>query len=102
MFTRKTLTNHIAGFLDDIKAVGYSPTRAVLFGSYANGHPHEHSDIDLAVWDDKFTSCGTVDVVPIASIIGRYPLLELHPFNSNDLDNPFAHEIIKRGIVVHC
>ncbi len=101
MFTRKTLTSHIDGFLADIKAAGYSPTRAVLFGSYANGNPHEHSDIDLAVWDNKFTGCGTVDVVPIASIIGRYPLLELHPFNSDDLDNPFAQEIIKKGKLVY-
>ena len=45
MFTRKTLTSHMDGFLADIKAAGYSPPCVVLFGSYAYGNPHEHRHI---------------------------------------------------------
>jgi predicted nucleotidyltransferase len=101
MLTRKALTQRITGFITDLKAAGYSPSRVVLFGSYAKGRIHEASDIDLAVWDKKFTGCGTADIEPIASIISKYPLVELHPFTEedNELTNPFIKEILKHGII---
>jgi len=100
MLTRKALNQRVAGFIADLKAAGYSPSRVVLFGSYAKGNPHELSDIDLAVWDKKFTGCGTVDIEPIAAIISKYPLLELHPFSLHDTEsnNPFVKEILRQGV----
>lgn len=101
MLTRKTLNQRISDFVTDLKLAGYSPTRVVLFGSYAKGKPNELSDIDLAVWDKKFTGCGTVDIEPIASIVSKYPLLELHPFSEEDTENnnPFVKEILTHGVV---
>ena len=101
MLTRKTLNQRISGFVADLKLAGYSPTRVVLFGSYAKGKPNDLSDIDLAVWDKKFTGCGTADIEPIASIVSRYPLLELHPFSETDTEdeNPFVKEILRHGVV---
>jgi len=32
----------------------YKPHAIVLFGSYANGNPHEYSDIDIAIIFDGF------------------------------------------------
>src|SRR5439155_1288734 len=96
------LTTCIQNFIHDLKTSGYSPDKVILFGSYAYGKPHELSDIDLAVWDKKFSGCGTLDVEPIASIISKYPQLELHPFSLDDTEesNPFVGEIIKKGKVV--
>lgn len=101
MLTRKTLNQRISDFVTDLKLAGYSPTRVVLFGSYAKGKPNELSDIDLAVWDKKFTGCGTADIEPIASIVSKYPLLELHPFSEEDTENnnPFVKEILTHGVV---
>jgi hypothetical protein len=101
MLTRKTLNQRISDFVADLKLAGYSPTRVVLFGSYAKGKPNELSDIDLAVWDKKFTGCGTADIEPIASIVSKYPLLELHPFSEEDTENnnPFVKEILTHGVV---
>lgn len=101
MLTRKALSQRISGFVEDLRRVGYSPSRVILFGSYAKGKPHEYSDIDLAVWDKKFTGCGTVDIEPIASIVSKYPLLELHPFSEEDTEdnNPFVKEILRDGIM---
>lgn len=101
MLTRKTLNQRISDFVADLKLAGYSPTRVVLFGSYAKGKPNEFSDIDLAVWDKKFTGCGTADIEPIASIVSKYPLLELHPFSEEDTENnnPFVKEILTHGVV---
>jgi hypothetical protein len=102
MFTRKALNQRISDFVSDLKSAGYSPTRVVLFGSYAKGGPTDLSDIDLAVWDKKFTCCGTVDIEPIASIVSKYPLLELHPFSEEDTEsnNPFVKEIVRHGEMV--
>ena len=101
MLTRKALDQRISGFLAELRMAGYSPSRVVLFGSYAKGKPHAQSDIDLAVWDKKFTGCGTVDIEPIASIVSKYPLVELHPFAEEDteINNPFVKEILRHGVV---
>lgn len=100
MFTRKALDNYIQSFVNDLKQAGYSPERVMLFGSYAKGNPHSLSDIDLAVWDEKFTGCGTEDITPIASIVSKYPFIELHSFPKNETadENPFLEEIFKSGI----
>ncbi|MBX2897633.1 MAG: nucleotidyltransferase domain-containing protein [Cyclobacteriaceae bacterium] len=99
MLTRKALNQRVTNFIADLKAAGYTPYRVVLFGSYAKGKPHTQSDIDLAVWDEKFTGCGTSDIEPIASIVSKYPLLELHPFSLDDTENnnPFVKEILEQG-----
>ena len=101
MLTRKALNKRVSDFIADLRTAGYSPERVVLFGSYAKGKPHAHSDIDLAVWDQKFTGCGTIDVEPIASIVSKYPLLELHSFSLDDTEynNPFVKEILKQGVL---
>jgi uncharacterized protein len=104
MVTRKALMEKIFGLLNDLKGVGYVPSRVVLFGSYAKGNPHAHSDIDLAIWDAHFTGCGTVDIEPIVSIVSRYPGVEIHTFAENETpdNNPFIHEILKQGIEIPC
>jgi hypothetical protein len=73
-----------------------------LFGSYAKGHPHPHSDIDVAIWDARFRGCGTEDITPTASLVSRYPGLELHTFGVDDTPekNPFAAEVMRHGILI--
>lgn len=101
MFTRKALAEHIDRFINELELCGYLPERVLLFGSYAAGSPHEYSDIDLAVWDQKFTGCGSVDVEPIARIVSKYHPIELHTFDpADDQDTPFIREIKRKGIVV--
>ena len=101
MLTRKALNQRIEDFVADLRTAGYTPSRVLLFGSYAKGHPNEASDVDLAVWDKKFTGCGTEDIEPIVSIISKYPLLELHTFSEQDTEsnNPFVKEILRHGVV---
>ena len=101
MLTRKALNQRIEGFVADLRTPGYTPSRVLLFGSYAKGHPNEASDVDLAVWDKKFIGSGTADIEPIASIVSKYPLLELHPFAEEDTEssNPFVKEILRHGVV---
>ncbi|HAC23548.1 MAG TPA: nucleotidyltransferase domain-containing protein, partial [Cytophagales bacterium] len=41
-------------FVSDLRAEGYTPAHVLLFGSYAKGPTNQTSDIDLAIWDERF------------------------------------------------
>jgi predicted nucleotidyltransferase len=100
MLTQRIALKHINDFLNDLKAVGYTPEKAFLFGSVAKGSARETSDIDLAVWDKKFSGCLAEDYEPIKKILRKHFLIELHTFPSqeNEFDNPFISEIEKTGV----
>jgi uncharacterized protein len=103
MFTRKAVIKIIRDFVLDLKQHGYNPTKVILFGSYAKGTPHTHSDIDLAIWDHSFTGARPIDVENIIKKkIKRPPLLELHTFHSSDTPetDPFIGEILNHGIPI--
>jgi uncharacterized protein len=103
MFTRSAIREITVGFIEELKQEGFHPTRAVLFGSYAKGRPHEYSDIDLAVWDERFSGCGPIDIELLHTAKRKFPpLLEIHTFHSGDSvdTNPFIGEILKYGIDV--
>lgn len=102
MVTRKTLVNIVESFVSDLRAAGYAPARVVLFGSYAKGHPNPTSDIDLAIWDERFVGCGTADIAPIAHLVSKYPRLEVHTFALDDTpaNNPFVGEVLRHGVTL--
>ena len=102
MFTRKYLKTLITEFVLDLKSKGYNPSKVVLFGSYAKGNPRDHSDIDLAIWDEKFTGCAPIDVEAILKSKVKFPtLLELRTYHSSETEesDPFIGEIMKHGIL---
>ena len=76
--------NVVESFVSTLLAAGYAPAHVVLFGSYAKGHPNPTSDIDLAIWDERFVGCGTADIAPIAHLVSKYPRLEVHTFALDD------------------
>ena len=99
MVNRTIAIKQIYRLLGDLVELGYKPTQAYLFGSVATGQQHAHSDIDLAVWDNRFTGCLTIDYEPIKHILSRYPLIELHTFSTDDgQSNPWVAEILSHGI----
>ncbi|MFN0177057.1 MAG: nucleotidyltransferase family protein [Saprospiraceae bacterium] len=102
MVTRTNALSQISKLLKDLSDLGYHPTQAYLFGSVALGQQHEYSDIDLAIWDEQFSGCLTIDYEPIKHILTRFPLIELHTFAAADDEttHPWAKEIIKKGIPI--
>ncbi len=103
MFARSTVIKISKEFIADLKTRGFAPSRAILFGSYAKGIAHENSDIDLAVWDDKFSGCLPADIeLIIPSKKKFHHLLEVHTFHSADSKstNPFIGEIERTGIAI--
>jgi predicted nucleotidyltransferase len=98
MLTKKKIEQRICSLLSDLILVDIQPTKVLLFGSYSKGLATEQSDMDLAIWADQFTGYRSIDIERISTIISKYPLLELHPFKSNEKYNPFMDEILQTGI----
>jgi len=100
MVTKTIAVKQINELLSLLIEKGYRPTQAYLFGSVAKGTQHEHSDIDLALWDACFTGSLTIDYEPIKRILTRFPLIELHTFaaGEDESTNPFIAEIKASGI----
>ena len=48
MLDKKTVADYAHRYANEI-VKKYNPHAVVLFGSYANGTPHEYSDIDIAI-----------------------------------------------------
>lgn len=102
MVTIRTAKKRIGQLIAELCAQGYNPSRAILFGSVAKGIAHEHSDIDVALWDKQFTGCTPIDYERIVKILRNHPRLEVHTFQEGETkeDNPFIGEIEKYGIAI--
>ena len=76
--------------------------KIILFGSYAKGNSHEHSDIDIAVVFSDYNNRldRQVELMKLTRQIDTR--IEPHPFRENDFDisNPFVYEIVNNGMVV--
>jgi predicted nucleotidyltransferase len=102
MVTIRTAKIKIENLLADLKLIGYQPTRAILFGSVAKGTAHNLSDVDVAIWDEKFTGCLPEDYEQIAKVLRNHSRVEVHTFHASETkeDNPFIGEIEKTGIEI--
>ena len=52
--TRRQITTLIRCYVAALEARGIPVERVIFLGSHAAGHPHEYSDIDIAVISPKF------------------------------------------------
>jgi predicted nucleotidyltransferase len=99
MLTKKNAIETAGLFIADLKTLGYNPTQAWLFGSVVSEKIHAYSDIDLALWDNKFTGVLHLDGEKIKRLLLKYKLIELHSFPASLTENedPFIGEIKKTG-----
>jgi predicted nucleotidyltransferase len=99
MLNREIAISQSQQLITELRQKGYHVSKAILFGSTVNGNIHKDSDIDLAIWDSKFTGCLSVDYEPIKAILSKYFTVELHTFPEEETidNNPFVREIHKKG-----
>ena len=108
MVTRQVdLEGAIARFIDDLQK-GIRVEAIVLYGSYAHGHPHDWSDIDLAVISPDFEGLPINERQSILSKLTWRELdgrIEPMGYPSSEYHNPgrhsFLREIIRTGRVVY-
>jgi predicted nucleotidyltransferase len=78
----------------------YALTRALLFGSFAKGTNHTHSDIDVAVVVKDIDNLFDMQVNLMHLRNDNNLLIEPHPFREKDFDanDPFVYEILSSGV----
>jgi predicted nucleotidyltransferase len=97
MLTKSIAIDTANQFIRVLKENGFNPQQAYLFGSAVTGELHEYSDIDLAVWDEKFIGAAHIDLLKVLKLMRPFASIELHPYNisATEESNPFI-EVIKR------
>jgi predicted nucleotidyltransferase len=82
------------------------PDAIILFGSYAKGKPHKHSDIDIAVVSKKFGKNRLKELQKLNLIafnvdarIEAIPI-NLFEYMKEETTSPILDQIFKTGIVL--
>ena len=52
--TEREIKEIIERYKEELKKLGITPQKVILYGSYAKGNPREDSDIDLIVMSEDF------------------------------------------------
>ena len=78
----------------------------VLYGSWANGQPNKHSDIDLAVFSPDFGKNKLLELQLLSKLSWDVDeSIEAVPYSVDKLTNPkpssFVYEILKQGKTVY-
>lgn len=102
MITKEIAIELSINFIHDLKKLGYSPKEAYMYGSYAKETSTVYSDIDLAVWDDKFTGCLSIDWKDFKYLIMHNTYMHVHTYNGkeNEEADPFLKVVKQRGIKI--
>lgn len=104
MFTRKALNNLLADVIKELIQQDAAPRRIILFGSYAKGNVHAYSDVDVAVWSERFTGNPIEDFEIVLPIVKKYPHVsfKLYPAGATAYNyDPFIEIIEQTGICIY-
>lgn len=99
---KKDIVQIIRDYQKKLQDNGINVKQIILFGSYAKGHPHPWSDLDLCVISDDFGKDSIEETSKVNYLANDIsPLIEAHPLTSEDLEEEnvsYAQEIKKSGI----
>src|SRR5688572_15627664 len=82
MLTKRSALNKAKLFLDECKELPFTIDRAILFGSAAQGKATDNSDIDLALFSEKFSDNILKNIDLIGSVNIRFPEIDVHTYSS--------------------
>ena len=102
MFTQKNALARAKEFLAECTKLPVKIDRAILFGSFANGKPNENSDIDLALFSEKFSDNILKNIDLIGTVYIRFPEIDAHTYRSQEYfeKSLMMDEIKKKGIEI--
>ena len=76
-------------------------TRAYLFGSYLKGNQNEFSDIDIAIFSEKWLPSKFDALQYLMKLRRKVDLrVEPHPFEESESDEPIVKEILQMGKMI--
>ena len=101
---KKEVLEIISRFKSALISTGIEVDRLILFGSYADGHPHEGSDIDLVVISSDFENKGLWERIKMVSKAIRivFQPIEAIPMTPSEWEkgDSMIVEFAKKGEVV--
>jgi uncharacterized protein len=102
MLTRETAIIQAKSFVEACLQQGIPIEKAILFGSAAKNQLREYSDIDIALISSQFSSNFIKNNKLTSKINIKFPLIEVHHFNTNYYQNsdPLIDEINATGVVL--
>ena len=104
MLTRDAAIETVRNYARDIEERGVRLYTAILYGSFAKGTQHEHSDIDVALVADEFTGWVDDDYEKFRRILIKKPYIRIetktYPTDYFLDGDPFIEEIKKTGIKI--
>jgi len=104
MLTRKALDMLLSEVTEELILLGITPTKMILFGSYAKGGVHAYSDVDVALWSEKFTGDPIKDFEQVHAVVRKHPKVSFKIFpayaTASNYD-PFIEIIEKTGICIY-
>jgi predicted nucleotidyltransferase len=86
--------------------MGIAPTKIILYGSYATGHPRKDSDIDLVIISENFKDKNLRERLELLGLAaGRvFEPIEAVGYTEGEIlskeKGSFLDEIITKGVVV--
>lgn len=85
----------------------YHAQKVILFGSAANGHFHEDSDLDFLIIKDNIPTYGKDRLRELDSLIYYRVPVDMIVYNAQEMkdlqamNDPFVMQILREGIVLH-
>ena len=101
MLDKATVRDIASRYADEVRKI-LNPQSVILFGSYANGSPHEYSDIDIAVVFNDFQGNWletSTYLVGLAWDIGGY--IEPHLMDVTSDNSGFLEHIREKGEIIY-
>ena len=101
MLDKEKVREIVDKYTEKVKSA-LKPTSVILFGSYANGIPHEESDIDIAVLIDGFKG-DWYDTEVLLYKLRRGISFDIEPHLLDETQDTsgFAEHVIKTGEVIY-
>ena len=101
MLDKEAVINTVERYAEAVKKE-FSPFAVILFGSYANGVPHEDSDIDVGIVFNGFTG----DWLEASAKLWRLRHnisfdIEPHLLDATQDNSGFVKYIIKTGQIIY-
>ncbi len=104
MLTRKSLNILLNEVTEELIELGITPNKMILFGSYAKGGVHSYSDVDVALWSEKFTGDPIKDFEYVHAVVrnNRKISFKLYPaYATASNHDPFIDIIEQTGICIY-
>ncbi len=104
MLTQKSLNALLKQVIKELLEQEIAPSKIILFGSYVIGKVHAYSDVDIAVWSEKFTgeAMKDFDIVREVAKSHRKVSFKLYPSYATPANyDPFIEIIETTGICIY-